>query len=106
MCIRDSSSTLSICNDFRSHERSNPHGHDNTQASLVLEAFEHSGAQTVLQFDQNLLAVLRAERVEHVARVEADRDLFTRELRLHLLLRFPVVGTVRGELEHCLLYTS
>src|SRR4029450_106826 len=96
---KSDSSTLSLSNDFRSHERLNPHGHDNTQGSVLFEAFEHSGTQTVLHLDQNLLAALRAERIEHVARVESDRDLFTCELGLHLLLGLSVVRAVRGELE-------
>ena len=46
---------------------SNSHRHDNTQRPLLLEAFDHSGAQTVLQFHHDLLGGLRAQRVEHIA---------------------------------------
>ena len=52
---------------FAPMRTSNSHRHDNTQRTFLLEAFDDSGTQTVLQFEHNLLRRLRAQRIQHVA---------------------------------------
>src|SRR5215467_7488448 len=52
---------------FAPMRTSNSHRHNNTERTFLLEAFDDSGAQSVLQFEHNLLAVLRAERIQHVS---------------------------------------
>jgi hypothetical protein len=52
---------------FAPMRTSNSHRHDNTQRTFLLEAFDDSGAQTVLQFEHDLLCGLRAQRIQHVA---------------------------------------
>ena len=52
---------------FAPMRTSNSHRHDNTQRTFLLEAFDDSGTQTVLQFEHNLLRRLCAQRIQHVA---------------------------------------
>src|SRR5258705_10151645 len=78
----------------------NPHGHYNTERSVLLKAPDHSGAHSVLHFEHDLLAGLGRERVEEIARVEPDSDLLPRILDLEALLRLAEIWMVGGELQH------
>src|SRR5262249_37732559 len=54
---KSENATASMCTRFAlPWGPSDPHGHDNTERTLVFEAFDHSGAQRVLHFEHHLVA--------------------------------------------------
>src|SRR3989304_717781 len=65
----------------------NTHRHYNTAVALVLDCFNHSGAQRILELEDDLLLLDGRDRVQDVAGVEADAELLARVLDLERLLR-------------------
>src|SRR3972149_9774751 len=65
----------------------NTHRHYNTAVALVLDCFHQSGAQRVLELEDDLLLLDGRDRVQDIARVEADAELLARVLDRDRLLR-------------------
>src|SRR3989304_4312444 len=53
----------------------NTHRHYNTAVALVLDCFNHSGAQRILELEDDLLLLDGRDRVQDVAGVGADAGL-------------------------------
>src|SRR5215470_1669040 len=53
----------------------NTHRHDHAAVPIVLCAANDARAQSILEFDHDLLALDRRDGVEEILRIEADRDL-------------------------------
>src|SRR5439155_22243557 len=71
----------------------NTHPHDHAAIPLVLHAPNDAWAQSVLEFEHDLVTLDRRDRVQHVLRVEADGDLGTGVVDVQCLLRLAKVGT-------------
>src|SRR3972149_9931178 len=65
----------------------NTHRHYNTAVALVLDCFHQPGAQRVLELEDDLLLLDGRDRVQDIARVEADAELLARVLDRDRLLR-------------------
>src|SRR4029077_19262701 len=69
----------------------NSHRHYNTAVPFLRGASDDSGAQSVLEFEHDLLVLDGPDRVQQIPRIEADRDLLPGIVDVQGFLRLPHV---------------